>query len=346
MMIRWAFLASVLFLVACDKSSTGPDFPAEKQSTAWSNHLLEDAQSFNLSTTQFKTITENNGFLSGGISTDLETKFEMMIAAYAGIEYLNIGIIRNDFLLTGLASKPVNTDLVNQILADESFEITASSINQLSAKAKGIYALEYVLYSDEIIGTTERKEKYVQALATIHDNIAKSIADKWMENLAVSSADVSLSFSGFRAQLLNAQLSLLEDVSNSKLGRPLGLFNGGEQQEKELQYVASKKSLLALKSTINSFMYYNCTGTLSTAEWLKSSSDNGENYAQALIEKCAALNEKIDTVMGDELSGPLTTKRDDVMAIYTATKDVLSHYKLFVIPTLGVTVTFTDNDGD
>lgn len=346
MMIRLAFLASVIFLLACDKSSSGPDFPAEEQCIAWSNRILEDAKAFKSATTQFKTATASDGFLGGSIPSDLETKFEALIETYAGIEYLNIGIIRNDFLLTGLASKPVNVELINQILADESFEITETSINQLSAKAKGIYALEYLLFSSEIIGTTERKEKYVRALATIHDNIAISIADKWLENLANSSADVSLSFSGFRAQLLNAQLSLLEDVSNSKLGRPLGLFNGGEQQEKELQYVASKKSLLALKSTMNSFMYFNCTGTLSSAEWLKSSSDNGENYAQALIEKCMVLNEKLEALTGNELSGPLTTNTDEVMAIYTATKDVLSHYKLFVIPTLGVTVTFTDNDGD
>jgi hypothetical protein len=337
-------LVGIVCFLSCKKSDDRASFDHEAQSKNWSEKVLSGAQNFEQSMLNFSSLTQSANFLEN--TEELNRLYDSIIVAYSEIEYLNVGIIRNDFLLTGLASSEINTELIVQILNDVEFDINAESVNQLTAKAKGIYALDYLLFASDLQVDQNRKQAYVQALVEIMKNISERVAQSWQDDFSNSSTDVALSFGGFRAQMLNAQLSLLEDVSNNKIGKPLGLFDGGDVQPQSLQLYYSHQSLLALQSTLALFEYYNTTSDYNTAKWLQSVSESGENYGQMLSEKTDVLMEEINKLDGQDLNEILVQNPESIEAIYAASKDVLMHYKLFVLPTLGVTVTFNDNDGD
>ena len=337
-------LVAMVCLMACKKTDDRASFDHEEQSKNWSEKVLSGAQNFEQSMFNFSSLTKEENFIENTV--EINRLYDSIIVAYTEIEYLNVGIIRNDFLLTGLASRDINAELIVQILKDVDFDINAESINQLTAKAKGIYALDYVLFATNLDADSSRRQDYATALVEIIKNISLNIRQSWQADFANSSTDVALSFGGFRAQMLNAQLSLLEDVSNNKIGKPLGVFDGGDVQPQTLQFYYAHKSLLALKSTLALFEYYNTTSDYNTAKWLQSVSESGENYGQMLSEKTDVLMEEINKLDGQNLNEILVQNPEKLEAMYAASKDVLMHYKLFVLPTLGVTVTFNDNDGD
>lgn len=338
-------LLAILAFVACKPDKESKTFPDEMQSLAWSQQLESDLLAFQKSSQNTLELTNTQGFSITENSEILKQNFGKLMADFAKIEYLNVASIRNNFLFSGVAGKPVDEQIIEDVLKDTSFVFNTENIEKLSSRAKGLYVIEYLLFTPNLEPTIKVID-YLQALLALNKAKADELVKTWQQSISTTSEDISLSFSGFRPQILNAQLALLEDLSNNKLGLPLGLFDGGVVQVEKAHLFLSKTSLQSIKSSLASFKSYNTTGAFSTAEWVKAISDNGTEIATRLIEKCNKVDAILEDIGSDNLENILNQHPEKVLELYNASKALLAEYKVFVIPTLGVTVTFTDNDGD
>lgn len=340
-----SFFLLVLVFISCDKNNASTNFNDQGQSTAWANQIESDIEAYQTASNILNTEFNKTDFLNESNRENLRTLFANTINAFAKIEEYNVASIRSNFLLIGLASHPIDSNLIAQTLADNNFLFSLENVNKLGSRAKGLYAIEYLLFAD-INTSAPTKEDYLKALAQLNNNSANNLMQNWTENLVSTQEDVSTSFSGFRAQMLNANLALLEDITNQRLGVPFGFADGGFTQQQKAHLFISQLSLQNIKSSLAAFKQYNIDGEYSTAAWLKARGTNGAENAEILIERFEFVEEALLNVSGNSLVDAINNQNIEILSVYERLKILLTHYKIFVIPSLSVTVTFSDNDGD
>lgn len=108
---------------------------------------------------------------------------------------------------------------------------TAEGTAQISVAARGLFALEYLLYDPQFAENTPYGCALVQALSTDLATIAAQVNDEWQDSYAGTLRTAGtegnatyLSDREAKQALFTALLTGLEFIADQRLGRPLGTF--------------------------------------------------------------------------------------------------------------------------
>jgi hypothetical protein len=255
---------------------------------------------------------------------------------------------------------PVRVDSVESAIAAAT-AVDAAAIDALGTSAKGIPALEYLLFGDP-----RDDAATLAALADAHrcayagalaDDIAErtaAISKAWSDEHATAlktageGSDVYPSTQAALDAVVNASIENLYGIVKTKLDRPLGNLTDGAVDPEQLESRFSGRTRDDLLAALGGFqlVYHGpdrAPGDIAGLDALVAARDpelDGRITAQ-LTRSLAAVEAiptpAVDTLASDRAA--FQTARDEV--------DALRRYiKLDVASLLGVTLSISDNDGD
>ncbi|MBM1311360.1 imelysin family protein [Sulfitobacter mediterraneus] len=279
-------------------------------------------------------------------SDNLRNAYGTAFDAWVSASHLRFGPTEVDDRAFALAfwpdSRGATPRALNALIAaQDPIGFDLKDYNEVSIAARGFYALEFLLYDDDLInaGNTAYNCALIQTVTADIAATASAIQDDWKTN----QADVLLSpgrDAAYRSdeevlqEMLRALSAGLQFTQDSRLGRPLGTFDRPRPKRAE-----ARRSGRSVHHVILSLMSL-------------------QDLASHLAVSDAALSETLDRQIQDALS-KLGNLNDPVFA---GVADPQSRLKIEVIsqavgtihstvqtklgPTLGVAAGFNSLDGD
>jgi len=247
---------------------------------------------------------------------------------------------------------PVRSDTIEAKILAAPATIDAAWIDGLGTSAKGLPALEYLLFTAALLPNTPRCA-YATALAADIARRSDDLATAWvLEAEALKTAgQAGSSHASEKAAIdaiVNATIENLYRMVKEKLDRPLGNLTGSDPDPTILESIYSGTTRDDLENNLQGFarVYLGADGE-----------PGGEPGLGALVAaQSPDLDQRIlaqHAVARDTLAAiPLpfaTALTDDRSAVQTARDEIDALrriIKLDVASLLGVTLSLSDNDGD
>jgi predicted lipoprotein len=266
---------------------------------------------------------------------------------------------------------PSKTDKIEEeIKKTPSF--TPDAVGLLGASRKGFPAMEYLLFPEgktdkhhETLAPTNNTPNprcsMLEATASNIHNETKLVLEEWKK--AKTPDEISLLFVSpinkdkltltrqvAIDEIVNELVFLVERMSDTKLAIPLGSKTGGELQPKSFEAYRSKTSLEALIANLEGVQ----------ALYLGANPTQTSDSPTSLSELVLYTNKLVDShVKRDlanamaalkQLKGPLVDRLIEDKALISNAQQTLKQLEVTltveVVNTLGVILTFSDNDGD
>ncbi len=261
--------------------------------------------------------------------------------------------VDDDRLLANLNFGPVREVDVLTLLAS-SDPVDADALATRGATVRGLVVLEYLLFDpsgdDAAVVSTldDRRCAYLIGLGDDAARSAQQLADAW--DPAVG--DLAGAF-GVRdpwagdalamADLVNGLIGLTESVRIGKIGKPAGVYGTDAAPDTQtLESWRSRSSLAELQANIDGVAAVWGDEAVGLAPLVRALSPGvGASVTTAISDAQAAL-----AAVPPPLDTAITASPDTVLAAYEATYALQRSIATELASVLGVTVTFTDNDGD
>ncbi|CAM1333346.1 imelysin family protein [Tenacibaculum aestuariivivum] len=323
----------------------------------YENEIIILANKFVSQTTTFKQ--QINSFKQTPLLENLiatQNSWKSVMNTWKQLELYNLGAIENSFIHFEINRWKTNTNLINSYI-EGTDDINEAYINSKGSSAKGLAALEYLLFSSnntqEVLNTLTnnniRRLSYLLALADDLENKAIQLEALWINNKNTFITSVENSINGSQNQLTNAMVSLLEEIIIAKLGDPLGEQTNGVSDINLLEAYRSGYSLnIIYKHLIAIEKCYTGNFKENTIQW------GYDNYLN-LIGK-ATLNKKIKESFTDcklkissiknPLREELINNKQNVVNLRASFTNLLILIKVDLANAIGSTITISDNDGD
>ena len=277
----------------------------------------------------------------------LQAWLETQIAARE-IQWLQTGPIADrEFLATFYYGKIIPTQI--DAVMSSTRAIDASYLDEISASAKGLSALEYLLYGEQSVATSTntnapRRGQLLLAIAEDVHRKAAAISADWAKT---NRLDAAPKFSAGGQEtlntLINALTRILENIAEEHLNLALRLPPPITRQLDRIEGARSSTSLPQLSGMLR--------GDYNT--YHGSTEPGLDNYLSGLNP---ALATRVEHQFQESLSAlkaipsPLQTalveQTELVKRAYEAVRNLEILYKVDVASALGVTITFSSNDGD
>lgn len=259
----------------------------------------------------------------------------------------------------------VFTDMIeDQILPDENILLDVDYLDGRGSSLKGLRTLEYLIFGAENIPedvlasyTTmpyaERRMQYLSAAVDLLNVSAQKIWDIWSldgENYVADfvEADDGSSVQESISMLSNLMLSELEYVVQMNVGIALG----GNAGEVNIAYATSPYSGYSIEQSISLIEALQQTFNGDSEDGSGLGFDDYLNFLDANYED-GLLSDAINTQMTiflDSLrnldQSTLLEDTDQIQAVYGEGIRLLSLMKVDMAAHLGITITFSDLDGD
>ena len=359
-----ALAGMILIAAACSKSPS-PD----KSSSLFGNYdqttMLNNIGSNvltaginNLATGSAAAETAINAFAASPNSTTLTTAQAAWITLtqnWAAVAPFNFGPLQDNLIEANIDTWPANGGKIEAAIT------AGSNAATVGADTKGLKGLEYLLF-DKSSNTAvlakytgnaaAAREAFLNSVAKDLNTQALSLQNGWKNSYLSSfesakGNDVSSSVS----QLVNAMSFYLDQVKNMKIGNPIGLgvkVNDNKPHPELIEYTIAEQSLPAIKANLQAMKAAFDGGTAQGLDdllnYLKAQK-NGQNLSTVVdnqfddaINKLNAINPPYATAVGSQTQ--------QVQAVFASLKTLIAYFKVDVANNLGITITFSDTDGD
>ena len=259
-----------------------------------------------------------------------------------------------------ISKTPSNTGFIESFIA-EADTIDAAFIESTGSTARGLPALEYLLFdpagNDGVLAALRgdaRRLAYVVALAENITQKADALVDFWSPDggnqagVFAAADDKGGKVSGSINLLTNEMIALSELAVRDYLAAPLGLLSGGEPDPTLVQAFRSQDSLAQIKSHVEAlertFTGADGLGFDDYLDFMRAT--YGYGLLSTHIEK--QLADTLDALNAIELplSEAVLETPELVQAAYDEARLLVIAFKVDMGGHLGVTVTFSDSDGD
>ena len=284
----------------------------------------------------------------------VQTAWSEAGTAWAGIELYALGPLDIMVLHNQINKPAINTGFIEDYLA--SGEVNAETLTKQGSTVKGLTAAEYILFDPEGDGVVlsgfedgERLEYLLALSETLHVS-AQDLYMYWSpegENYAATfaaAAEAGGSTKSSINMLVNEMIVVLEEVARLKLATPLGLTEGGEADSEKAEAYRSETSLERIRANVesveNAFMGADGLGLDDYLVFL-----DAEAQANLVKENMTAVLESLNKVEVS-LETALSEQPEILTEIYDAVKALLVVTSVDAANQLGITVTFSDADGD
>ncbi len=358
-------LITVLVLAGCSEDDPSESISFDRES------MLKDMTG-QVILPAFETFSTRANDLSSAVQalhdaptlSSLEQSQDAWMAAanaYKRAEMFMMGPMDQLSAAAMLNNWPTNTVGIEEEL-EATTPIDAAYIQQLGSTRKGFPALEYLLFdwksgNESVLdrlNSDERSLDFALALANDIERLAESLENGWAPE-GDNYAEVFESATGTNAAssmnvLANEMVKLTEVVKNLKIGVPLGKRSMGVLLPENVEARFSARSVeLALNN-------------LDAIEAVYSGNNQAFDSYHANLEAVGAMYG--DEPLGDVILAEIATLRQSLLAIdqplqtavetdyntveqaYNSSQRLVVLLKTDMISSLGLLITFTDNDGD
>lgn len=248
---------------------------------------------------------------------------------------------------------PVRGDTIEGKIADAPAKIDASYLATLGTSAKGLPALEYLLYGEPLAPASPRCA-YAQALA---DDIAArtgEIADAWTDGHAEALRSAGHGSTTYPTEqtgldvVVNAAIEGLYRMVKSKLDGPLGNLSGSDPDPTQSESLFSQRGAIDLERNLDGFALVYLGADLESGGdpglgALVAARDAGLD--ERIVAQLAAARAALAALPGT-LDAALIADRSAVQTARDEIDGLRRLIKLDVASLLGVTLSLSDNDGD
>lgn len=273
----------------------------------------------------------------------LRPAWQAAFDAWMGVSHLRFGPVEQDGRAVIVAFWPDARSATPKALASLTADAdpiidTAEGTTQISVAARGLFALEYLLYDPQFADPDSYGCALLQALATDLSNVADQIEDGWQGGYATTLRTAGaagnttyLSDREARQALFTALLTGLEFTADQRLGRPLGTFAAPRPTRAE-----AWRSERSARNVILSLT--------AIADLARRLTDDGNPRTVAALSRAIALATSLDDPSFSGVSVPSRRLKVEILqqAVYAARDAALAE----IGPSLGVSAGFNAMDGD
>lgn len=263
---------------------------------------------------------------------------------------------------------PTKPSLIEGFIADNE-RIDEPFVDGIGSTSRGLPALEYLIFDPEAgdeavlaaLTTAERSSQRRQYAVALSQNLhgkGEELLDIWTVDVGTGSGSLVDSFvaaggeggnvQGSLNMLANEMMALLEHVAHTRLGDPLGKSTFGEPVPHLAEAYRSEHSLsLVVRSLHGIQKTFNGAAGLGFDDYLNfvGASYKDQSLSQAVNAQFDAAFAALDAVP-PPLSTAVVNDPEAVDAAYEAIRALIVLLKADMANHLGVTITFSDNDGD
>ena len=237
----------------------------------------------------------------------------------------------------------------------KSYDGSGTYLEDVGSNKKGFPAIEYFLFSADaqtVIAafSDEKRQGYLKALTKKLASQAKEIATAWKGDYKTAFISNDGNDAGASATLLaNNMIILVETIKNKKLDTPGGLQKGREQKPTQVEAYYSKKStemIIANLQSVRAVFTGNEGGGFDDyLNALNVKSDEGSTLSEDIT---AQIDASLAAAMAIEnpLQMAIETEQEKVQTLFARTQKLTVLMKTDMMSQLGLSVTFSDNDGD
>jgi hypothetical protein len=290
----------------------------------------------------------------------LQVAWNNDVTAWMQCEVYNLGYANTNSMGSQIASTPANFEVIegeihSAIIIDDIYMASTGTTR------KGLAAIEYLLYGNntsqqavlDSFSTSAfatRRKAYLTALCHHISANANAVYNDWNHSNSYNTflSQSQLDISGSLNLLVNSLVEHIELVRKGKVGKPSGIDNGGIVDGTLCEYRLTPRTLENIKQNIQAWkdIYTGKTGT-----GLDDYLDHvNAQYNGALLS--ATIQQQLDVCLAkaNEITVPLhlavTQQPAQVTALHLELKKLTVLTKVDLASNLGVTITFSDNDGD
>ena len=263
--------------------------------------------------------------------------------AWMGVSHLGFGPVEEDGRSVVIAFWPDDRGATPRALAalvqDEDPIIdTAEGTAQISVAARGLFALEYLLYDPQFSATSPYRCALIQALASDLAQVAAQVDAAWRDEFAdtlrTAGDPDNLTFLSEREAtqaVFTSLLTGLEFTADTRLGRPLGTFDKPRPTRAE-----AWRSGRSQRNVVLSLM--------ALADLTRHLAEDQAPVTLAALDRAIALAQELDDPAFAGVSDPSRRLKVEIVqqAIHAASDAALAE----IGPSLGVSKGFNSSDGD
>lgn len=289
--------------------------------------------------------------------TDFQAAWQETSIAFEHIQVY--GFQRVMPYMTQIDTSPPNIPFIEGYIEIEPVgTLDAAFVQNIGSSSKGLPTLEYFIFvEDALTQLTESQNRmdYAVGAATDVKRVAEELVMQWTpeaggfaDRFIAADGEVS-SVRSAVSMLSNEMIAELEDVSRFWIGGPLGFRDGGDPQPDLVEAFYSGTSVDKLIANVEGFqMALNGLGdSPSLADYLDflgaeydgvPMSEAINIQAETVITALQAIESPLQVAVIEE-PGAVNVAYDEGVALLQLVKTDMASQ-------LGITVTFSDNDGD
>lgn len=362
--IAGAIASGVLIFAACSKS------PSSKTSSSLfgtydqtgmltnigSNVLYANINA--LATSAVSAQTAINTFATTPNSANLtaaQTAWTSLATNWALVAPIDFGPIQDNLIEANVDTWPATDSKIETAITN------GSNAANVGADTKGLKGLEYLLF--DASGNTTVVSKYTAGTGAARAAFLKSVAADVVSQVSTLQTDWKSSYlstfenakgndvSSSVSQLVNTISLYLDQVKNMKIGNPIGMgvkINDNKPHPDQIEYTIAEESIPAMIANVQAMKsafdggsgqglddLLNYVNAKSGGQNLSTVVDNQFND---VLTKLNAINPPYSTAVSNQTA--------QLQAAFTSLKTLIAYFKVDVANNLGVTITFTDTDGD
>lgn len=273
------------------------------------------------------------------------TAWRALRSAWNATNSFNFGPAIEQKQASSLDFWPVRVDSIEAAIPDAPASIDAAYVDKLGTSAKGMPALEYLLFAS-LEATTGPRCTFMTELAADIEQRTGEIADAWQTTHAEALRSAGHGSSVYASEkagldaVVNATIEGLYRVVKTKLDRPLGNITGSDPDGSLAESFYSGTGLDDIAADLDSFERVYLGDGLATLVIAQNPDLDPRIVAQLASARTAL------AAVPPPLQGSLETQRDKVQALRDEVDALRRLVKLDLASLLGVTLSLSDNDGD
>lgn len=270
--------------------------------------------------------------------------------AYARVEVVPVG----PFSFLSVADQvdfwPADDVAIDKFVAGDA-EVVIAQVDRIGVNKKGLPALEYLLHLDAdpttqltALADNPRRCAMLEVLAEDVHQRADAVYAEWDADGANYGAELSEMSGEGIDMVVNNALAAIEVVAREDLGPPIGTKSGGTPKPESARAWRSRSSLELTRANLEAFrvLYEGRAGYAGLAEFTQIRSERVHGLMTAQLEDVDAAI----TAIPAPLVTAATEHTELVQAAYDEDKELVRLIKTEWMSALGVSLNFSDNDGD
>jgi uncharacterized protein len=239
--------------------------------------------------------------------------------------------------------------------------LNASYIENQGSRSKGLPAFEYLIFSKDgnsavlsryQSGEAGRRRQYLQALADNLVTKSKNLVTAWNNYKPKFLASTGTDAGSSTNLLANSLIQAVENIKNNKLGEPAGKKSAGGVKPNMVEAPYSGYSVRLMKADLKKIQgafagIQNGSNQIGFDDYLNHV--NAKWQEQLLSERINAQFESVGASMTQitmPLEDAVSSQTEAVDLTYNSLTSLISLLKGEMISKLGLSVTYSDNDGD